>query len=400
MRRTLLFALTLLLAVPAEALILDSGDGQGNTSPPADDPGWAHVGRVTGPTGIYLGNGWMLTANHVVVSDPEIEGVVYPVVPGSVVQLQNPVVPPAPPTLADLKVFRIDPSPSLPLLRIRSTTPPNNKNVTFISIGLSRGAATSWMGIGGYLWGSLGGKRWGTNKVAGPADIGTLTFTTDFTQIGGGTSTTNEATGADGDSGGAVFAKNTQGVWELAGVMIAVGTFQTPTEDQPPGTSLYGNLTYAADLAEYRDQLITLTRPQCANEVDDDGDSLSDWPADPGCDSELDDSELPDQDQDGVDDPFDDCLIDPNPDQRDTNQDGYGNLCDADFDDDGVVGTIDFGLFKFAFGSWLGQLAYDSNMDFDGDGSVGVLDFGLFRSQFGLPPGPSGLACAGTPPCP
>ena len=83
MRRLLVFTLTLLLTVPAAALVLESGDGQGNTTPPADDPGWAYVGRVSGPSGIYLGNGWMLTANHVTVSDPEIEGVVYPVVPGT-----------------------------------------------------------------------------------------------------------------------------------------------------------------------------------------------------------------------------------------------------------------------------------------------------------------------------
>ena len=90
MRRLLLFTLTLLLAVPAQALILDSGDGQGNTSPPVDDPGWSHVGRIGGPGGIYLGNGWVLTANHVIVADPEFQSVIYPVVPGSVVQLQNP----------------------------------------------------------------------------------------------------------------------------------------------------------------------------------------------------------------------------------------------------------------------------------------------------------------------
>ena len=389
MRRLLLFTLTLLLAVPAEALILDSGDGQGNTSPPADDPGWAHVGRVTGPTGIYLGNGWMLTANHVVVSDPEIGGVIYPVVPGSVVQLQNPDT-----SLADLKIFRIDPSPRLPLLRIRSTTPANNTNLTFVAIGLSRGAATSW-GAGGYLWGSFGGKRWGTNKVAGTANIGTLAFTTNFTKIVGGGGSANEAQGADGDSGGAVFIKN--GItWELAGVMIAIATFV----GQPASSSIYGNLTYAADLAQYRAQLIALTRPQCANEVDDDGDSLSDWPADPGCDSELDDSELPDQDQDGVDDPFDDCLVDPNPDQRDTNQDGYGNLCDADFDDNGGTGISDFAVFRPAFGSTLGQPAYDPDTDLTGDGGVGIADFALFRSLIGAAPGPSGLACAGTPPCP
>ena len=61
----------------------------------------------------------------------------------------------------------------------------------------------------------------------------------------------------------------------------------------------------------YRDQLIDLTRPECANEVDDDGDTLVDWPADPDCASELDDTELPDQDQDGVGDPEDNCLAGP-----------------------------------------------------------------------------------------
>ena len=399
MRRLLLFTLTLLLAVPASALILDSGDGQGNTSPPVSDPGWSHVGRIGGPAGIYLGNGWVLTANHVIVVDPEFQSVIYPVVPGSVVQLQNPNSTPTP--LADLKVFRINPSPSLGLLRIRASTPTTNTNVTFVSRGLTRGAVSTW-GPGGYLWETnTGGMRWGTNKIAAPTIPplppypDTLTFRTDFTKIIGGGGTTNEAQGANSDSGGAVFIKNGT-TWELAGVMIAIRTFV----GQPPDSSIYGNLTECADLAQYRTQLIALTRPQCANEVDDDGDSLTDWPADPGCASELDNSELPDQDQDGVDDPFDNCLVRPNPDQRDTNQDGYGNLCDADFDNDGGTGGSDFALLKAVFGTTLGQPAFDPDMDLDGNGAVGGSDFALLRSLFGAAPGPSGLACAGTSPCP
>ena len=70
MQRTLLLALALLLSAPAEALVFVSGDGQGNTSPPPDDPGWNHVGRVSGLNGIYLGNGWVLTANHVPTGNP------------------------------------------------------------------------------------------------------------------------------------------------------------------------------------------------------------------------------------------------------------------------------------------------------------------------------------------
>ncbi len=387
--RWLFLALTLLLSAPAEALILDSGDGQGNTSAPADDPGWAHVGMVSGPTGIYLGNGWVLTANHVFVSNPIFGGIQYPVVPGSTVQLSNPDT-----SLADLKVFRIDPSPALPLLKIRSTSPANNANVTMIALGLSRGAATSWMGINGYLWGSTGGMRWGTNRVAGASFIGTWSFNTTFTKITQG-GTTHEAQGADGDSGGAVFIKNGS-TWELAGVLLAVGSFI----GQPAATALYGNGTYAADLSVYRAQLIPLTRPECANEVDDDGDTLVDWPADPNCSSELDKTELPDQDLDDVGDPEDNCLTVANPSQQDTNSDGYGNLCDADFDSDGFAGLTDFGNLKQAFLSSSGGPLYDPDIDLDSDGTIGLFDYGLFRFMFGLPVGPSGLACAGTSPCP
>ena len=79
--------------------------------------------------------------------------------------------------------------------------------------------------------------RWGTNKVAGTGEHpDTLTFATNFTKIVGAGSTANEAQGADGDSGGAVFIKNGT-TWELAGVMIAIATF----EGQPAG--------YAASMA-------------------------------------------------------------------------------------------------------------------------------------------------------
>jgi hypothetical protein len=102
---------------------------------------------------------------------------------------------------------------------------------------------------------------------------------------------------------------------------------------------------------------------------------------------------ISDQDQDGVEDPLDDCLIEPNPDQLDSDQDGYGNLCDADFDDDGTVGILDFGLLR-------GDPGWNPDVDVDGDGVVGMLDFGRLRDALGGSPGPSGLSCAGAPPCP
>lgn len=95
---------------------------------------------------------------------------------------------------------------------------------------------------------------------------------------------------------------------------------------------------------------------------------------------------LIDTDGDGIPDHLDNCSLIPNPDQRDTDGDGYGNVCDADLNNDGIVNQLDSGLFRAAFGS------NDANADFNGDGIVNQLDAGIFRSQFGRAPGPSGIA--------
>ncbi|MDJ0866544.1 MAG: thrombospondin type 3 repeat-containing protein [Myxococcota bacterium] len=109
---------------------------------------------------------------------------------------------------------------------------------------------------------------------------------------------------------------------------------------------------------------------------------------------------LPDSDGDGVPDFRDNCLALANPDQRDANRDGYGNACDADYDDDGLVGIADFNRLRSRFGSTDADPGFDPEVDVDGDGAVGIVDFNRLRGSFGEPPGPSGLACAGSAPCP
>ena len=44
MRYVATLALALTLALAAQGVLIDSGDGTGNTGTPPDDPGWAHVG--------------------------------------------------------------------------------------------------------------------------------------------------------------------------------------------------------------------------------------------------------------------------------------------------------------------------------------------------------------------
>jgi uncharacterized repeat protein (TIGR03806 family) len=88
-----------------------------------------------------------------------------------------------------------------------------------------------------------------------------------------------------------------------------------------------------------------------------------------------------DSDGDGLADNVDNCPFASNPDQRDSDADGFGNRCDADLNNDGIVNPLDLGLFKQRFGS------ADADADFNGDGIVNPLDLGIFKLLFGKAPG-------------
>ncbi len=115
-----------------------------------------------------------------------------------------------------------------------------------------------------------------------------------------------------------------------------------------------------------------------------------------------------DLDADGVLDVDDNCLVRPNgplagtrlcDDQEDADADGYGTPCDRDFDNDGAVSLADFFLLWNVRGT-AGESVYDF---YDCDGAIShdeiSLIFSSLRDGYELP-GPSGLACAGTSPCP
>ncbi len=93
-----------------------------------------------------------------------------------------------------------------------------------------------------------------------------------------------------------------------------------------------------------------------------------------------------DSDGDGVADAADNCTLVPNADQRDTNGDGFGNICDADLNNDNVVNFIDLGQLRSVF------FTADADADLNGDGSVNFVDLGIMRASFFGPPGPSGVA--------
>ncbi len=100
-----------------------------------------------------------------------------------------------------------------------------------------------------------------------------------------------------------------------------------------------------------------------------------------------------DSDGDGVVDGEDNCSLVVNPAQRDTNEDGVGNVCDGDIDNNCIVNFLDYSGFPQAFGSTDGDPNYEPDREVNGDGLINFLDIGIYPAQFGGPPGPSANAC-------
>lgn len=92
-----------------------------------------------------------------------------------------------------------------------------------------------------------------------------------------------------------------------------------------------------------------------------------------------------DADDDFVLDVSDNCINVDNADQLDADNDGFGNACDTDLNNDCVTNFLDVTLFSKLF------LTDDMVADFDGSGVVNFIDYALMTQQFLGEPGPSGL---------
>ena len=294
--RCVLIAATLVAGITQSSSAAVIATSTTNTSRPADDPGWDNVGARGSGGGIYLGDGWVLTANHVSAGWIVLDGVTYPSEPGSQVQLQNP------PglglsTYTDLLMYRIDSEAGLPPVSIAASSPPVDSLVTIIGGGRTRqesqtawdvqSAEEPWVWVDtaeqgdfqGYRTNSSRAMQWGTNRIeddvayedngaadgdhtvvinvgtsANPVDI--IALVTDFDEY---EQTSSELQAVSGDSGGAMFYKSND-QWQLAGLINAVEIWS----DQPGSatTAVFGNLTYAADLSQYRDQIETIVSAQ------------------------------------------------------------------------------------------------------------------------------------------
>lgn len=246
--------------------VVNSATVDGTETPPVDDPGFYNVGVMSGGSGVYLGNGWVLTANHISGTDITLAGVTYHS-SGTSIKIGE----------ADMRLFRLTALPALPSLQITATNLALGADIVMIGAGRQRAESQSvwwqhrehnnwtevepddptlwWQRTGFKTVNEPATVRWGTNQVSGyGSGENEGSFFTTFTS--GGTATQYEAQGVRQDSGGAAFYKDESGQWQLAGLMFAVGQYT----DQPGGTdtAMFGNHTYFVDLAQYRDEILAI----------------------------------------------------------------------------------------------------------------------------------------------
>lgn len=93
-----------------------------------------------------------------------------------------------------------------------------------------------------------------------------------------------------------------------------------------------------------------------------------------------------DTDGDSYPDIDDNCTLVANSYQEDYDSDGYGDRCDGDFNNDGIVDQSDEDYFLFMLNEPFG---YFQEADFNSDGKIDAVDNSIFTSFKDLPPGPS-----------
>ncbi len=261
----------------SQAVVIGSNPADSNTNAmngvaPEGFPGWNNVGAVNGASGIYLGNGWVLTADHV-NAGPITFGAQTFNPNGNTVRLDNP----SDHSPTDIVLFQLTTLPNLPNLSLATTSPIIGTPYLNIGFGLNRNTAlqsydsnfavitTGTPTYQGYGFGSANVKSWGTNAIVNLGTIGqpdnleVINVGFGNLTVFGGTFSQDTDQIVSGDSGGAVFNANTG---QLIGMNDAIDLY----DGQPFGIALFGNDSLMADLATYSTQIEQITgvpEPTC-----------------------------------------------------------------------------------------------------------------------------------------
>ncbi len=292
-----------LSATSARAVIVAGDYGTTDEAPPTviDSAGnniGNNVGTFNSASGIYIGNGWMLTADHVGPGDPTFQNGVgtYDYDGTNEVRLTTPGQ-----GAADMILFHLSSDPPLPNMDLSSTSgatlAANNTSVIMYGHGQSISSSTyydtstnPWTATStptpeaGYVLPGTGAAevfRSGVNFVRTTALVSEIYgtnqcivtyFNPNYTNAAG-THAMSQA--SLGDSGSAIFAQTSGGGYQLVGMTFAIGDDQNDdATNLPPaytsavysvndedgdGETTADSTTYAADISVYLSQIEAVT---------------------------------------------------------------------------------------------------------------------------------------------
>lgn len=228
-------------------------DNTFNTSAPSNGAPWANVAQqqrmVSGSTiidssAVYLGNGYVLTANHTYgPSFVILDGLSYEV---------EATFPSIAFTPTDLRLYKIKSPPALPLLLLPDAADVDTSKASTL-IGWGKGKGTRIFGQG-WTWGGTltdddtKAKRWGTNTTTSSTETQAYwnTYSYAALRMDFNTTPSTEATATMSDSGGGVFQQFGT-TWKLSGI-LSVAPYDSA--NYPNGNSFYSPVyqTYAVQL--------------------------------------------------------------------------------------------------------------------------------------------------------
>lgn len=284
----------LVLAMPkaAHAILVGPGDGTQDTTQGSMPNGWNYVGTVDSASGTYLGNGWVITADHiggiVTGSSFTIDGYGTYLCNGNVVRLTDPNTSQD----VDLQMFQLATAPALAPLNIASSTPAAGTSIYMVGYGHSQRnvqptyyAVTgdpnnpTWTVVANPSDANAGGfgydpsaqiKRWGTNLTA----IDPVTGQTTSTQnIGNGATTCLYAdfydsladylaSGGTSEEGMATAGDSGGGIFESDNTLVALNAYVDTYINQPANTAMFGDGMDPIDLAAYQPEITSIMVPE------------------------------------------------------------------------------------------------------------------------------------------
>ena len=268
MRATINYSLIFLAfcAAQANAVILLGKDNSANQSNPGTGVPWDSVGRlsnldgsIVGGSGIYLGNGYILTANHV----GPFASVTFD---GSTFYTHDGVPPIQVAANVDMKILRLTTMPTVAAVTLLTAPSELVAPATLVGWGVGRNPASS-VGATVVPWDldkNTIAKRWGLNA---PKAIGNFGYQSGsyqglITYLGSNSAVpaglgNDEAAATLLDSGSGLF-QQILGTWYLIGLTTGVDTYGTSTfgNDQPIDPN--GDANYFARISSYDTQINAL----------------------------------------------------------------------------------------------------------------------------------------------